>query len=63
MIRIAVLISGTGTNLRAIINACREGMIDGKVVVVGSDNPEAKGFQFAKENEIPTFTVDYETLA
>ncbi len=38
-IRIGALISGGGTNLQAIIDACESGTIDGKMVFVGSDNP------------------------
>ena len=34
-IRIGALISGGGTNLQAIIDACESGTIDGKMVFVG----------------------------
>ncbi len=61
MIRIAVLISRTGSNMEAIVNACKEGRIDGEVVVVGSDNLGAKGLVFAEECGIPTFIADYKT--
>ncbi|MBE9521012.1 MAG: phosphoribosylglycinamide formyltransferase, partial [Proteobacteria bacterium] len=43
IIRIGALISRGGTNLQAIIDACESGRIDGKMVFVGSDNPEARG--------------------
>ena len=42
-IRIAALISGGGTNLQAIIDACGSGAIDAEMVAVGADNPGAKG--------------------
>lgn len=58
-LRIGALISGSGTNLKAIIEACCAGRIAGKVVFVGSDNPSATGFKWAKANRIPTFVVDY----
>ena len=58
-IRIGGLISGTGTNMDAIIKACDEGVIDGKVVFVGSDNPDAKGLEKAAQKKIPTFVVNY----
>ena len=58
-IRIGILISGTGTNMDAIIKACEEGKIDGDVVFVGSDNPEAKGLEKAAQKNIPTFVVNY----
>ncbi len=58
-IRIGGLISGTGTNMDAIIKACEDGEIDGDIVFVGSDNPDAKGLEKAEKKEIPTFVVNY----
>jgi phosphoribosylglycinamide formyltransferase 1 len=58
-IRIGALISGGGTNLQAIINACESGTIDGKMVFVGSDNPSAGGLDRARHHCIPDFVVDY----
>jgi len=61
-IRIGALISGSGTNLQAIIDACRRGDIDGRMVFVGSDNPAAAGLQRAHRNNIPAFVVDYKSI-
>jgi hypothetical protein len=58
-IRIGALISGGGTNLQAIIDACAAGRIAGDVVFVGSDRPGALGLQRAAQHGIPTFLVDY----
>ena len=58
-IRIGALISGGGTNLQAIIDACESGGIDGDMVFVGSDNPEAKGLARSRHHGIPSFVVDY----
>lgn len=58
-IRIGILISGSGTNMDAIIKACEEGQINGSVIFVGSDNPDAKGLDKAAQKAIPTFVVDY----
>jgi phosphoribosylglycinamide formyltransferase-1 len=58
-IRIAALISGSGSNLEAILTACESGTVDGRVVCVGSDNPEAKGLLHAVRRKISTFVVDY----
>ena len=58
-IRIGALISGEGTNLQAIIDACDKGKINGKLVFVGSDNPSAGGLSKARNQKIPTFTINY----
>ncbi len=58
-IKIGALISGGGTNLQAIIDSCESGSIDGEMVFVGSDNPDAKGLNRGKKHDIPTFVVDY----
>ncbi|RPJ69536.1 MAG: phosphoribosylglycinamide formyltransferase, partial [Desulfobacteraceae bacterium] len=42
-LRVGVLISGGGTNLQAILDACESGRLRAEVVFVGSDNPEAAG--------------------
>jgi hypothetical protein len=41
-IRIGALISGGGTNLQAIIDACEDGRIDGEMAFVGSDQSGVK---------------------
>lgn len=61
-IRIAALVSGGGTNLQAIMDACREGAVNGRVVVVGSDNPTAKGLRRAAKQGIETFVTDYRQI-
>jgi phosphoribosylglycinamide formyltransferase-1 len=61
-IRIGALISGGGTNLQAIIDACRDGRIHGRMVFVGSDNPGADGLARARRDDIPTFVVDYSSI-
>ncbi len=61
-IRIGALISGGGSNMQAIIDACESNRINGTVVFVGSDNPEAFGLNMAKKHGIPTFVVDYQNI-
>ncbi|QTA78975.1 Phosphoribosylglycinamide formyltransferase [Desulfonema limicola] len=58
-IKIGALISGGGTNLQAIIDSCESGKIDGEMVFVGTDNPEAKGLKRADRHNIPYFAVNY----
>lgn len=59
IIRVGTLISGGGTNLQAIIDACAAGKIDAKIVFTGSDTPGVKGLERAKKAGIDTFVVDY----
>jgi len=61
-IRIGALISGTGTNLQAIMDACESGRIRGRVVFIGSDNPDAAGLKRGEQSNIPTFVVDYDSI-
>jgi phosphoribosylglycinamide formyltransferase-1 len=58
-IRIAAMISGGGTNLQAIIDACETNAIDGKIVFVGSDKDGVRGLERARDHNIDTFVVDY----
>lgn len=58
-LKIGVLISGSGSNLQAIIDACENGQIDGDVVFVGSDKPDVYGLERATKHGIPSFVVDY----
>lgn len=61
-LRIGALVSGGGTNLQAIIDACESGGIDGEIVFVGADNAEAGGLDRARRSDISTFVVDYKEI-
>ncbi|OOF68543.1 phosphoribosylglycinamide formyltransferase [Rodentibacter pneumotropicus] len=54
MKKIAVLISGQGSNLQAIIDACKKGFIPAKIACVVSNKIEAFGLERAKSAVIPT---------
>ncbi len=58
-ITVGTLISGGGTNLQAIIDACRDNKIDANIAFTGSDTPGVKGLERAKKAHIDTFVVDY----
>ena len=58
MFKIAVLISGNGSNLEAIINACKDNTINGSVDIVISNNPDAYGIQRAKNHSLDYKIID-----
>ena len=60
--RIAILISGTGTNMHAILNAIKDGELDAVPVFVGSDKAAAKGLQTAASLGVPTRVFSYKEL-
>jgi phosphoribosylglycinamide formyltransferase-1 len=59
MIKIAVLVSGRGTNLQAIIDACENGYIPGKVVCVISNIENVYALERAKKHNIPNFVISH----
>lgn len=56
---IVVLISGNGSNLQAIIDACSTGSIPGKVTAVIANKAEAYGLTRASEAGIPTAVLSH----
>ncbi len=57
MLSVVVLISGAGSNLRALLDACESPLFPAKVRAVGADNP-ATGLEHAELFGVPTFVVD-----
>lgn len=59
--RIAVLVSGGGTNLQAIMDACDRGIIkSGEVVFVASNNEDAFALKRASSKNIEAYVFDCE---
>ncbi|MEJ5177928.1 phosphoribosylglycinamide formyltransferase [Erwinia sp. MYb416] len=52
MKRIVVLVSGNGSNLQAILDACQQGRIHGSVAAVFSNKAEAVGLERAREANV-----------
>jgi phosphoribosylglycinamide formyltransferase-1 len=50
--RIAVLVSGSGSNLQALIDACADRRIAGEIVLVASDRADAYGLQRALQADL-----------
>ena len=55
--QIVILISGRGSNLKALIDAIEKGFIQGQISAVISSNEQAEGLQFAKNAGIPSFVL------
>ena len=55
--RLVVLVSGEGTNLQALIEACRDADYGARVVAVGADRDRINALSRAERAGIPTFTV------
>lgn len=58
MLRIGVLISGRGSNLQALLDACADGRIPGQVVVVIADKPGAYGLERARKAGVEAIFLD-----
>ncbi len=61
MLTVAVLISGAGSNLRALLEATAAPDFPARVIAVGADR-EADGFAHAEHFGIPTFLVPFDAF-
>jgi phosphoribosylglycinamide formyltransferase-1 len=57
--RIGVLISGRGSNMLALIDACSKPVYPADISIVISNRPDAHGLGVAAESGIPTLTIDH----
>ena len=58
-LKLAVMISGSGSNLQAMIDQIKAGKLDAEISMVVSNNPEAYGLIRAEKHGISTAFVDY----
>lgn len=65
MINIAVMVSGhgRGSNLQAIIDACKDGRIDGRVAVVIGVKDDVPAMDRARNNGVPAIAVSPKEFA
>ena len=56
-LRIAVFLSGGGTNLQSIIDAVKSGALNADIALVLSNKPDAFGLERARRAGIPTATI------
>ena len=57
------LVSGSGTNLQAVIDAAASGQLDVEIAAVGADRPGTGGLERAAAAGIETFVVDFAQYA
>lgn len=57
--RVAILISGRGSNMAALIEAAKDSTYPAEIVLVVSNRPEAAGLVHARANAIKTEIVDH----
>jgi phosphoribosylglycinamide formyltransferase-1 len=58
-LRLAVLISGGGSNLAAIARACAQGQIDAQIAQVVADRGTAGGIELARSMGLPTTLLEF----
>ncbi|AXS40619.1 phosphoribosylglycinamide formyltransferase [Breoghania sp. L-A4] len=57
--RVAILISGRGSNMVALLDAARDPAFPADIVLVASNRPDAAGLAHAKTAGIPTVSIDH----
>jgi len=61
-VKVAVLISGTGTNMAALLYAAKADDCPYEIVLVGSNNPEAEGLRLAQAEGVPTYALPHKGM-
>lgn len=61
--KVAILISGSGTNMAALLYAAKAADCPFEIVLVASNNPEAPGLKLAEAEGIPTFAHPHKGLS
>ena len=60
--RIVALVSGSGTNLQAVLDAVASGALDMEIAAVGADVADAGGLERARARGIETVSYTHLTL-
>ncbi len=61
--RVGVLISGRGSNMMALVGACRSPEYPAEIVCVVSSRPDAEGLKFAAENGVTAHAISHKDFA
>lgn len=62
-LKLGVLFSGRGTNLQAILDACKDTDFPAEIALALSNRPDAAGLQRAEAEGIPTDVIDHKYFA
>lgn len=61
--KVAILISGRGSNMRALLEACQNKNFPAEIVLVLSNKENAAGLEFAKSQGITTKFIDHKSVS
>jgi len=62
-VKVAILISGRGSNMQKLIEACEDPNFPAEITVVGSNKQNALGLEYAKSKSIKTFILDHKNFS
>lgn len=62
-VKVAILISGRGSNMQAIVSACENADFPAEIVLVFSNKKDAAGLEFARQKNIPTAFIDHKNFS
>lgn len=62
-LKLAILISGRGSNFKSLIDACAAPDFPAEIVLVISNKPDAMGLKFAKEAKIPELILNHKNYS
>lgn len=62
-VKVAILISGRGSNMQALVKACKNSDFPAQIVVVASNKKDAQGLDFAGSQNIPTVFLDHKSFS
>ncbi len=62
-IKVAILISGRGSNMQKLIEACEDPNFPAEIIVVGANKYNVLGLEYAKSKSIKTFVIEHKNFA
>lgn len=62
-IRVAILISGRGSNMQKLIEACENPNFPAEIIIIGANKSDALGLEYAKSKSIKNFVIEHKNFA